>query len=376
MDDRTAIEDRLKALIHDHVKTAGMSVMVAGSQGPAYHFHAGAADILHGQPIGEAHLFGIGSITKIFVAVVVLQLVAEGKLKLTDTVGRLLSAAVYRGIDDAESATVQQLLCHTAGIDSWEDDPAWLVDGRGEKINLKRQWSKTDALDYLRRPKVTAPSPGRWYYSNTNYTLLGLIIEQVASSPAETEVRRRILRPLAMEQTFFEGFEEFSQEHVARRYQYATKPFQEKAGVSPAFSFVEKDIIDVTGTNLSVSWMAGGMISHPADLVKFAIALRDGDLLEPPSTALMQSWIPTTLAYHEMGLGLFRQSPPGQGAWLGHSGGVLGFSAQLWWQEDGPCVVCILQNVGTVNSGPVPYGSKGLIQGSEFLNLASQLVRF
>ncbi|KAK3673894.1 hypothetical protein LTR78_006096 [Recurvomyces mirabilis] len=131
MDDRTAIEDRLKALTHQHVKTAGMSVMGAGSQGPAYHFHAGSADILHSQRIDEAHLFGIGSITKIFVAVVVLQLVEGGKLKLTDTVGLLLSAAFYRDSDDAESAAVQQLLSHTAGIDSWEDDPAWIVDGRG-----------------------------------------------------------------------------------------------------------------------------------------------------------------------------------------------------------------------------------------------------
>lgn len=231
-------------------------------------------------------------------------------------------------------------------------------------------------MDYIRRPKKTAPNPGTWSYANTNYTLLGLIIEKITGSSAESEICRRILQPLDLKLTFVDGFETCPEGGtVASRYHYASKHFRNTAGVCNAFPPVREDIIDVTGSNLSVSWMAGGMISHPLGLVKFALALKTGKLLKPSSTALMHDFVPSTLPGHEMGRGAFRQIIPGQGAWIGHSGGVLGFSAQLWWKEDGDCVVCVLANVGTVNAGKVDFGTSPIVQRSNFLGLAYDLVK-
>jgi D-alanyl-D-alanine carboxypeptidase len=200
------------------------------------------------------------------------------------------------------------------------------------------------------------------------------MIEKAMGNRAEQEIRQRILEPLDMTQTFLEGHETGPAEAVAHRYHYATSQFQRTAGVAPTFPFVDKEVIDVTGSNLSVSWLAGGYISSPADLVKFALALKSGQLLDVTSMQSLQQWQATTIPSHEMGHGLFRQHVPGQGTWLGHSGGVLGFSAQLWWAEDGDCAVSILSNAGTVLSGSVPYLTTGLLRQFDFLDLARQIV--
>jgi D-alanyl-D-alanine carboxypeptidase len=366
---------QIESVLTNNTKAGGLSVAIASSQAGPYLSQSGLSIVQDHVPVDESHLFGIGSITKVYVAVVVLQLIEENSLTLSDTVGQHLPEATYRDIENAASATIEQLLSHTAGIDSWEDDSVWQVDGRGSNLSLDRLWVKTDTLDYVRRPRRTAPEPGQWYYSNTNYTLLGLAIEKITGRKAEQEIRQRILEPLGMKHTFLEGHETGPEQDVAHRYHHATTQFQSTAGVAAAFPFVQDELIDVTGSNLSVSWLAGGYISSPSDLITFASALKNGQLLKSHSMMVLQQWRSTTLRNHEMGHGLFRQHVPGHGTWLGHSGGVLGFGAQLWWAEGGDCVVSILSNAGTVLAGPVPGGTTGLLRESEFLDLARQLVK-
>ncbi|KAF2171480.1 hypothetical protein M409DRAFT_50915 [Zasmidium cellare ATCC 36951] len=320
--------DHIKSILRDNIIAGGFSAAIASNNSTPIQIHSGHANIAQNEPLTSTHLFGIGSITKVFIAVVIFQLVEENRLSLTDTVSEYLSDKFLHDIDNAASATIAQLLSHEAGVDSWEDDPKWIVDGRGANINVKRLWGKSDTLEYVRRPRRTAPEQGNWYYSNKNYTLLGLIIEKITNNTAEGEM-------------------------VAGRNHYATKQFHERAGVSPEFPFVLPDIFDATGSNLSVSWTAGGMMSSTSDFCKFALALRDGRLLEPRSWKIMRGWRTTTIEGHEMGHGIFRMTLPGKGSWLGHSGGVLGFSTGLWWKEDEDCVVCVMGNCGTVHAGKV-----------------------
>ncbi|KAJ6441421.1 D-Ala-D-Ala carboxypeptidase [Purpureocillium lavendulum] len=361
-------------LIDDSVGAGvpGLSAAVCSSH-RTWTFTSGVSDVHSRQPIEKTHLFGIGSITKVFVAVVVLQLVEEGKLRLSDTVGALLDPSVYRDIVDAEDATVARLLSHEAGIDSWEDDPTWIRSGRGIETDPSHIWSKTEPLDYIRRSKKTAPEPGKWYYSNTNYTLLGLIIEKAAQSPAEVEIRRRILTPLGLRHTYLEGFERPPSEgSPPSRYHWATDAFRETAGVSPSFPAVSDRLIDCTSSNLSTEWTAGGILSSATDLVAFGAALRDGKLLRPESLAVMTEWRPATNG-EEMGHGLFRMKRPDGRRWLGHFGGVLGFTAALWWEEGGDTVVSVLSNVGTMHAGNVPSSAGHVVVKSNLLELASEL---
>ncbi|KAK6441682.1 Tap42 interacting protein [Oleoguttula sp. CCFEE 5521] len=339
----------LNALLEQYVHVGGLITGIAATTSGTIHISKkGYADVLHKAPVENDHQFGIGSITKTFVAVVVLQLIEEGKLRLTDNVSHHLKEYVYRDIDCMADASIKQLLSHRAGIDNWEADPVWLVNGRGRDIRPSYVWEHAETLEYIRRPKRFAPEPGNYYYADTNYTVLGLIIEEVTQTTAAAQIRRRILDPLGLHRTCLEGFEERDEKHAPRRYHLNTTQFRDSAGISDRFSIVNDELIDVTVSNLSGAWLAGGMISTAADLLKFGAAMQQNKLLTRDSVAVMQSFQPATPGL-EMGCGLFRLQTETVGPWFGHFGAVLGFSAGLWWQDD--CVVCLLTNVGTLQTG-------------------------
>jgi D-alanyl-D-alanine carboxypeptidase len=346
----------------------GISAAIATRRGVVWTGTAGTADIHTGQPIDEATVFGIGSITKMFVAVVVLQLAEEGRLKRDDTPTHILGPKVTRGIANADTATVAQMLAHTSGIPSWEDDPRWLREGRGSAIAPDRQWGKTDALDFVRgKPAVHRPGTA-FSYSNSGFTLLGLMIEAVTGNTAAAEIRQRVLDPLALKDICLEGYEPCPTDRLPRRYHHATETFRHDAGVSPHFPMVRPGLMDVTGSNLSVEWTAGGMISSPRDLVTFASALRDGQLLKPESLAFMETWAPAR-PNADMGHSLFR-TRNAHGVFLGHNGRVLGFTGSLWWAAQGDAIVAVLTNVGTIHAGASLTAAADIALNSHFTDLA------
>ncbi|KAF8858979.1 beta-lactamase/transpeptidase-like protein [Acephala macrosclerotiorum] len=370
-----ALQSTLEAGIDAGVPA--LSAAISTSKGIIWESSAGVTDIKTQKLIDTSNLFGIGSITKVFVSVVILQLVDEKFLKISDIVSQYLDENVIRGIENADTATIGSLLSHTGGVESWEDDPKWIVEGRGKELDPDRIWGKTDTLEYIRRP--SSLTRGKFSYANTNFTLLGLIIERITGRSAESVIRRRILEHLGLKDTYLEGFDEMSKEKlekVPHRYHWATEAFRSAAGICPNFSDVEwkqQSLIDATSSNLSVEWVAGGMITSPSDLLKFAISLRDGKLLSPSSMAALKDWQPAT-AEREVGNGLMRfHSPFGYGTWLGHNGSVLGFTGALWWKEDADCAVCILANVGTMHAGKVPSSAPDVLIKSEFLGLAPKL---
>jgi len=376
---RASLVNRLQALLDSSIAAGvpGISASICTSSQNLWSSTAGFSDLSNHTPINDSHVFGIGSITKVFVTIVILQLIEEDKLKLSDTVPSLLPEEVFHGIGNSELATVGGLLQHSAGVESWEDDPKWIVEGRGKELDPNRVWGKLDTLEYIRRP--SALTPGTFSYANTNFTFLGLIIEKITGNTAESEIRKRILTPLGMNDTFLEGFEEgVDKEKVPRRYHFATRDFIKLAGICPRFPELEwngSNLIDATGSNTSVEWVAGGMISSPSDLQKLAIAISDGKLLNPSSMKILQDWKPASKTA-EIGHGLFRfRSPLGYGTWLGHNGSLLGFAGSLFWAEEGDCVVCVLGNVGTMHAGDVRSSAAHVAINTEFMELAKKLAR-
>lgn len=372
------LKEELQAILQASIDIGvpGLSAAISNSHGVIWQSTAGFTDITSLERIDATHLFGIGSITKVFVTVVILQLIDEKLLKLSDIVSEYLEKDVFHGIENASKATIGGLLSHTAGVESWEDDPKWIVEGRGKELDPNKLWGKTETLEYIRRK--SSLTRGKFSYANTNFTLLGLIIEKITRCTAESEIRRRILEPLKLKNTHLEGFEALPKpevERVPHRYHYATEKFRETAGICPAFAEQQwkgNDLIDATESNLSVEWVAGGMLSTPTDLLKFAASLRDGKLLSPSSMDVLKTWQP--IEGGEMGHGLFRfKGPSGSGMWLGHNGSVLGFTGSLWWKEDSDCSVCIVANVGTMHCGSVPSSAPHIVMGGHFLSLAAEL---
>jgi D-alanyl-D-alanine carboxypeptidase len=350
-----------------------LSAAIATRRGVIWTGVAGLADLGAGLAIDEANVFGIGSITKLFVAVVILQLIEQHRLALDANPRALLGAIATHGIANADTATIGELLAHSAGIPSWEDDPAWIKRGRGSGIDTHHHWAKTEALDYIRGAPATAAPGTEFHYSNSGYTLLGMIIESITQQSAAAEIRHRILTPLALADTWLDGFEPGRPDRLPHRYHYATDVFRRDAGVAPAFAEVRPGLIDATGSNLSVEWTAGGIVSSPRDLATFGLALRDGRLLSPASLAYMRQWAPAR-SYAEMGHGLFRFSTP-TGAFQGHAGSVLGFTGGLGWAEDEDAVLAVLANVGAMHSGETPPAAYDIALNSDFTALALSFAR-
>jgi D-alanyl-D-alanine carboxypeptidase len=316
-------------------------------------------------------LFGIGSITKVLVASVVLQLIEERVLRADMRASDILDSSL-RDIPNFQQVTVGQLLNHSSGIPSWEDDAEWIRDGRGTNVVPTRVWNKTAVLDYVRSRAPLAAPGEKFSYSNSNYTLLGLIIEAVSGAGAAAEIRRRALFPCGTHDFFLEGYEDAPASRLTRRYHFATPGFRERAGVSDAFPEVVPGVIDVSASNLSTEWLAGGYLASMRGLARWGSALRGGRIVNDASFAFMQQWRPAAPGV-SVGHGLFRSQTAGEAATIGHDGGVLGYSAMLFWGEGADATVAIACNAGANHSGPVP-GLSFLVRSKPVIAmLAAQL---
>ncbi|MEO0400585.1 MAG: serine hydrolase domain-containing protein [Pseudomonadota bacterium] len=376
-----AIAEQMQALLDDAVKSGapGVTVAVATSEGVKWTGSAGVANLKSGEPITPDRLFGIGSITKTFVAVVIHQLVEEEKLRLTQTPAEILGADAMGDIPNSDTATVAHLLNHTSGIPSWEDDPKWIREGRGADLVPSKIWGKTETLDYIRNTEPLF-EPGAFYsYANTNHTLLGLIIEKVTGNEATQEIKTRILDPIGLENIFLEGFDAYPRQRAAGRYHHATDVFKRDAGVGADFPEIADGVIDVNASNLSVEWTAGGMVASVHDMARYALALRDGELLNEESMARLYDWRPAlgpgeTSTNASISYGLFRFDYPDD-VLIGHGGNVLGYTANMHWRDSGDVVVMVMANIGSMHSGGDVVTAYSLGRGGGLTALASAYVK-
>ncbi len=265
---------------------------------------AGVADPEANGAVVAGDHFRIGSITKTFVATVVLQLVAEGRLSLTDTVEKRLPGLVPNG----KKITIRELLQHMSGLYDYTDDPRAFTPYLAGKLSYT--WQPRQLVKIAVSHKPVYPPGTRWSYSNTNYVLLGLIVQAVTKDSLAGELTRRILKPLGLKNTSFVAGNHIPDPSAHGYYH----------GVDMAF---------LSG---SVYWAAGAMVSTGGDLVRFLTGLFGGKLLRPQQLAAMEKTVPIgTNAY---GLGVIKVATPCGVAW-GHNGIIPGYSSWALSSRDG-----------------------------------------
>ncbi len=183
----------------DHPATIlpGAAVYVRSRAG-TWKAAAGVANLETGQPLTPDMRFRAGSIMKSFVATVVLQLVEEGKLDLDDPLPKILPAAICESFEHGSSITLRQLLSHTSGIPDWLT-PKVLEDIVSDLLKIRTPEHYVEIAGSL--PTVFAPGES-WQYSNTNYNLIGMVIEGTTGRPWRREIEDRILGPLGLANTF------------------------------------------------------------------------------------------------------------------------------------------------------------------------------
>ncbi|MEK2494480.1 serine hydrolase domain-containing protein [Kitasatospora purpeofusca] len=339
--------------LRDLVERGGTTAAVAEIRGVGrspWRGAAGVSDLATGRPAEADGRFRIGSVTKVFVSTVLLQLVGEGRLRLDDPVERHLPGVVPNGA----AITVRQLLNHTSGLFNYTEDARFTVESEADLEDYAHgTWRYRDyrpeqlAAVSAEHPPYFAPGQG-WHYSNTNYVLAGMIVRKVTGRAWQQEVERRIVRPLHLEDTVFPGSGTgFGGPHAHAYLDLPTGP------------------ADITRLNPSVVDAAGNGISTTADLDRFHAALFGGKLLRPAEMSALTDTVPSTvpgtvpgMAY---GLGVLRidLGPGCEAAW-GHDGSLAGWGTLLLGSRDGKRQFALSYNpfVGRDGSaGAEPMGS-------------------
>ncbi|MFB6894744.1 serine hydrolase domain-containing protein, partial [Kitasatospora sp. NPDC056327] len=279
---------------------------------------AGVTDLDTNRPARADGRFRIGSVTKTFVATVVLQLVDEGGLRLDDPVEKHLPGTVPGGQD----ITLRQLLNHTSGLfDYLETGDFLFEDEESLRTFLAgRRWQDYRPADLIAagvgRPVYFPPGRG-WHYSNTNYVLVGEVIRAVTGRSWQSEAERRIVRPLRLTDTVFPT----SRPDIPGPHAHG-------------YARLPEGPVDVTLVNPTVGGAAGNGISTTADLNRFHAALFGGGLLSAARFAEMTTTVPAPGIDAHYGLGLTRYDL-GCGELWGHTGGVPGYSTVWLGAKDG-----------------------------------------
>jgi D-alanyl-D-alanine carboxypeptidase len=301
----------------------GVVAAVGDADGRVRTYTSGTGDLATGEAVPADARVRIASNTKMFTATVVLQLVAEGSVDLDVRVERYLPGVVRGPGGDGRRITVRQLLQQTSGLPDYD---SLVIEAGGSMSAVAHTYFEPhDLLDAaLAEERHFAPGT-RWEYSNTNYVVLGLLVQRVTDRPVGKEIARRIIRPLDLRDTYWP--------RVGEQRIRGSHPHGYLAD-GPGAPWQ-----DITRMDPSLGWAAGQLVSAPRDLGAFMTALVGGELLAPAQLAEMQQ---TVRAPHfdaepgwRYGLGLARaELDCGVVGW-GHGGDIQGFETRNLVTEDG-----------------------------------------
>ncbi|MET8769709.1 serine hydrolase domain-containing protein [Streptomyces sp. NPDC004658] len=298
--------------------------------GRTYRVTQGFADRTTRRPISTDDRFRIGSVTKTFTAVVLLQLVDEHRLSLDAPVNRYLPNLLP---DDR--ITVRQVLSHRSGLyDYTEDMFARSVPGFEAVRKKVFTYRELIALS-LKKPRTNAPGAA-YAYSNTNFVVAGLLIEKLTGQSVRTAYENRIIGPLKLKDTFYVHPDTAIPGRYARGY---LTP--DTAGAP---------LVDATAQTVSWAQSAGAVISSARDLDVFYSALLKGELTSAARLAEMERFtkVNSTTAY---GLGLRRRDLSCGMSVYGHTGAVQGYYTYAFSTKDGRRSLTAVAN--TSNNGKV-----------------------
>ncbi|MEV6731638.1 serine hydrolase domain-containing protein [Streptomyces sp. NPDC051364] len=312
------VQQGLSALVRDD-GVPGALAAVKGLDGRTRNYTAGVGDLATRAKVPADGQVRIGSSTKTFTAVVVLQLVGEGRIGLDSPVETYLPGLLRGDGVDGRAITVRQLLQHTSGLPNYTeylDIPALRY----------RYVEPRELLDTALAHKSEFPPGTQWKYSNTNTVVAGLIIQKVTGRPLADQITERVVDRIGLRHTYFPapGDRTIKEPHP-KGYGRLTAdgPLEEYTEMDPAWG-----------------WAAGQLISTNGDVNKFYGALLAGRLLAPEQLAQMRTTVPAEYLGPgaRYGLGLVSRPLSCGGLYWGHGGDIPGYETRGGATEEGRAV--------------------------------------
>ena len=322
----------------------GVIALVSSAQGTWIGTSGTTGEGLDAVPTPTDHT-RVGSLTKTMTATVILQLSEEGKLDLSDPIGNYVA-----GMPNGDVATIQQLAEMTSGIAPYTTSDAFQQQLFADPLKV---WTPAELIAFEQgRPAEFAPGQG-WQYSNTNYVLLGMVIEQVTGQSIADVFQERLFGPLGMTNTVFPG----SSNAIADPHLHGVTEQGQDDGTTA----------DATEWNPSEAFTAGEVISTLGDLEIWANALFTGEGILKPETQQFRRdsinrTIPPNSATAGYGFGI-----GDMGGWWGHDGQIPGYTTAVMHNYDLDTTMIVLVNSdiplpGDKGPEPAPAVQKALAQ--------------
>lgn len=289
--------------------------------------------------LAETRLHRIGSVTKTYVAAVVLRLADDGLLSIEDPISKYID-----GIPNGDGILIRHLLNHSSGIFNYAEDADFMANATKKDASVTPR-ELVDAA--IAHDPYFAPGTG-WHYSNTNYVLLGMLVEQLGKADVASLIRRRVLEPVGLTVTFFDGVEPVVGDLAIGR---------SRTGA------------DVTHAhNLSWAWAAGAMVATPKDVVTWIEALATGGYYDATTQAKVMETIPTSSSVVGYGLGVMvleDGATGGIGRGVGHSGDIPGYHTQAFYLVDKRTTVVVINDTDKDPTSQVAAGAFEVLFGAK-----------
>jgi D-alanyl-D-alanine carboxypeptidase len=321
----------------EHISGASLSVNLPDPR-RTIDVSAGTTTFGGSVPVRPDSVWQIGSNTKAFTAVLLLQLEAEHRLSIDDTLGTWLPQ-----YPQWRDVTIRRLLNMTSGIATYDDQPAWYADYAADP---QTYFSPERLVGYV----LDAAATSGYSYSNTNYVLAEMIIEQVTGTSYQEQLYRRIIEPLRLHDLHYRP-------HLYPPWVTSREP----AGYFFNDQFPLPQLLgqDVSRDTLSWARSAGGIISTISDMTRWERALYSGRLLPPRQQAELESLVSTTTSQpitrtsatdpQGFGLGIAQLTDEELGTFWFYEGETLGFRAVHAYFPDSGLIIAFGLNSATAD---------------------------
>jgi D-alanyl-D-alanine carboxypeptidase len=311
----------------------GVMISITGPEGE-YTKAYGYANSSTKEALSLEDHFRIGSITKTFTATAILRQIEEGNLSYNNTLSEFVT-----GIKYGEEITVRDLLDMRSGVYEFESAPEFEI---GFALNHKEAIGPQTEVEIIRNHEPEAKPDEITHYTESNYILLGLILEQVSGEPAEEAITKEVIEPLGLEHTSFPstvtGYEnpDTLPAPFAQGYEYNL--FSKSLPLTLA-----------TEMNPEIPWTMGAIVSTIGDMSKYAKELGTGALLSSGTEEERLEFCPIPYTLEgptEFGYGLGILS---FGTWIGHDGSVPGYSSEVFYEPETGATIVGMENLQTTN---------------------------
>lgn len=329
------LQTRLQAVLesfHEGGSFAGASAAVSLPNGGVLSLTVGEADTVRHIPMDSSHRMLQGSVGKTYFAALAMQLVGEGLLELGTPVSSYLGQRDWFGrIPNADGITVRHLMTHTSGVMRYEFKQAFTNDLSAQP---DKHWRPEELLAYVLDEEASFPEGEGWEYSDTNFILLGMIMEEVTGEACYDLIQKRILDPLGLVNTVPSSSRSIP--GLIQGYAGPDNPFGGRDEVLlPDGRFV---------INPQFEWAGGGFASTTSDLALWARALYTGKAFDAALLPLMLDGVPARLGLgSRYGLGVILTDTPA-GPSQGHSGFFPGYLTEMAYFPDLDIAVALQVN--------------------------------